>query len=84
MIHRFGDYELDDARRELRYKGVTVETEPKAFELLLFLIRHWETHRRRHPPTANCSNNCTGRWTPARCCEPRWSGRAASIGLPRR
>lgn len=40
MIHRFGEYELDDARRELRRAGVPVETEPKAFELLLFLIRH--------------------------------------------
>jgi len=40
VIHRFGEYELDDARRELRRDGVRVETEPKAFELLLFLIRH--------------------------------------------
>lgn len=40
MIHRFGEYELDDARRELRRDGAPVETEPKAFELLLFLIRH--------------------------------------------
>ncbi len=40
MIHRFDEFELDDARRELRRNGVPVETEPKAFELLLFLIRH--------------------------------------------
>ena len=41
MIHRFGDYELDDSTRELRgAEGRRIETEPKAFELLLYLLRH--------------------------------------------
>lgn len=41
MIHRFGHYELDDSTRELRgADGRRIETEPKAFELLLYLLRH--------------------------------------------
>ena len=40
MIFRFGRYELDSAGRELRRDGVRIETEPKAFELLLFLAEH--------------------------------------------
>ena len=40
MIFRFGHVELDDATRELRVDGKPVETEPKAFDLLVYLIRH--------------------------------------------
>ncbi|HSD70761.1 MAG TPA: transcriptional regulator, partial [Woeseiaceae bacterium] len=40
MIFRFGPYELDDAGRELRRDGERVETEPKAFELLLYLLHN--------------------------------------------
>lgn len=40
MIYRFGAYALDDSARELRRDGVPVETEPKAFDLLLFLVQH--------------------------------------------
>lgn len=40
MIYRFGAFELDESVRELRKDGVRVETEPKAFELLAYLVRH--------------------------------------------
>lgn len=42
MIFRFGLYELDDAGRELRRNGERVDTEPKAFELLLYLVQNRE------------------------------------------
>ena len=40
MIYRFGQFELDDSARELRAGGRLVEAEPKAFDLLVHLIRH--------------------------------------------
>ncbi len=40
MIFRFGAYELDDAGRELRRNGERVDAEPKAFELLLYLVQN--------------------------------------------
>lgn len=40
MIYRFGPYALDGSARELRRNGERVETEPKAFELLLYLARN--------------------------------------------
>jgi DNA-binding winged helix-turn-helix (wHTH) protein/tetratricopeptide (TPR) repeat protein len=38
LIHRFGQFELDASARELRRNGAVVDAEPKAFELLLYLI----------------------------------------------
>lgn len=38
MVHRFGDFELDLARRELRRAGVAVHLEPQAFDLLGVLV----------------------------------------------
>ena len=35
---RFGDCELDPARRELRVRGATQELEPKTFDLLAYLL----------------------------------------------
>ena len=40
MVLMFGDYRLDIARRELRRGGEIVSLEPKAFDLLAFLVRH--------------------------------------------
>jgi DNA-binding winged helix-turn-helix (wHTH) protein/tetratricopeptide (TPR) repeat protein len=39
-VYRFGDCVLDAARRELRVAGNVVTMQPKAFELLLFLVRN--------------------------------------------
>ena len=36
----FGDCELDARRRELRVAGESVTTQPKAFDLLLYLVRN--------------------------------------------
>ena len=36
----FGDYRLDIERRELRRGGEIVSLEPKAFDLLTFLVQH--------------------------------------------
>jgi DNA-binding winged helix-turn-helix (wHTH) protein/tetratricopeptide (TPR) repeat protein len=40
MIHRFGDFELDEERWELRHRGSSVEVPPKVMETLSFLVRH--------------------------------------------
>ncbi len=39
MVHRFGDYELDEAAGELRCRGCAVEIQPKPLALLNLLIR---------------------------------------------
>jgi len=39
-VYSFGQYTLDADRRELRGAGKVVTTQPKVFELLLYLIRH--------------------------------------------
>lgn len=39
-VHRFGGYELDPGRRELRRDGVEVHLEPQAFDLLVYLVEH--------------------------------------------
>ena len=39
-IYRFGEFELDCAHRELRREGERIAIQPKAFELLRFLIEH--------------------------------------------
>src|SRR5215831_11175661 len=40
MIYRFGNYELDTQRCELRYTGQLVAIEPKVFEVLAYLLQH--------------------------------------------
>ena len=40
MVLAFGDCRLDIARRELRRGGEIVSLEPKAFDLLAFLVQH--------------------------------------------
>jgi DNA-binding response OmpR family regulator len=40
MIYRFGNYELDEQRRELRQAGQPAAIEPKVFEVLLYLLQH--------------------------------------------
>ena len=39
-VYRFGDCVLDADRRELMMAGKSVTTQPKAFELLLYLVRN--------------------------------------------
>jgi len=40
MVLVFGDHHLDIERRELRCSGELINLEPKAFDLLAFLVRH--------------------------------------------
>jgi DNA-binding winged helix-turn-helix (wHTH) protein len=40
MRYIFGDYTLDPARYELRRAGVLVPVEPRAFDLLAYLVQH--------------------------------------------
>ena len=40
MIYRFGNYELDAQRCEVRCAGQLVAIEPKVFEVLVYLIEH--------------------------------------------
>ncbi len=40
MVLVFGDHRLDLGRRELRRGGELVAIEPRAFDLLVFLVRH--------------------------------------------
>lgn len=41
-MYRFGTCEIDASARELRVDGQTVETEPKAFDLLVYLLLNRE------------------------------------------
>lgn len=38
--YRFGEYELDTARHQLRRAGETVHVEPRALDLLRHLVEH--------------------------------------------
>jgi len=40
MLHVFGEYVLDTQRRELRCAGVPVKLEPKAYQILTYLVQH--------------------------------------------
>ncbi len=42
VIHRFGNYELDEAKGELRCEGKPVRMQPKPYELLRLLLRERE------------------------------------------
>lgn len=42
MTHRFGRFELDEERRELRLDGRELLLQPRVFDLLAYLIRHRE------------------------------------------
>src|SRR5687767_4352822 len=42
VILRFHDFELDEARFELRREGQIVPVQPKALDLLLYLAKHRE------------------------------------------
>ncbi len=42
MICIFGDFELDEARHELRRGGAMIATEPKVFVVLLYLLQNRE------------------------------------------
>jgi DNA-binding winged helix-turn-helix (wHTH) protein/tetratricopeptide (TPR) repeat protein len=39
-IHRFGEFQLDPATRELRRAGVPVPVPPRAFDCIVYLIEH--------------------------------------------
>ncbi|HEV3333777.1 MAG TPA: winged helix-turn-helix domain-containing protein [Bryobacteraceae bacterium] len=40
MRYRFGDFELETERYELRLNGIVLHAEPLTFDLILFLCRH--------------------------------------------
>ena len=40
MIYRFGNYELDAQRCELRCTGQQVAIEPRVFDVLVYLLQH--------------------------------------------
>src|SRR5262249_34799622 len=40
MLYVFGEYVLDTHRHELRQAGVPVPLEPKAYQLLTYLVQH--------------------------------------------
>lgn len=42
MIFRFGRFELDESKRELRLDGAVRELQPRVFDLLAHLLRHHE------------------------------------------
>ena len=44
MIYGFGDCELDEALRELRRWGLPVNLEPKAFQVLTYLIQYCQPY----------------------------------------
>jgi DNA-binding winged helix-turn-helix (wHTH) protein len=40
LDYRFGEFEIDLGRHELRRRGEAVRIEPQVFDLLLYLVRH--------------------------------------------
>ena len=40
MVFRFGEYEVDIARQELRRAGVVIHIEPQVFDVLAYLVRN--------------------------------------------
>ncbi|HEU5080372.1 MAG TPA: winged helix-turn-helix domain-containing protein [Opitutaceae bacterium] len=42
MLYRFGMFELDEARRELRRNGVPQPMQPRVFDVLLYLVKNRE------------------------------------------
>jgi TolB-like protein/Tfp pilus assembly protein PilF len=42
LIFRFGAYEVDLVRQELRHAGASVPVEPQVFDVLAYLVRHRE------------------------------------------
>lgn len=42
MIFRFGNFELDEGKRELRLGRRPLETQPRVFDLLVYLVRNHE------------------------------------------
>ncbi len=54
MIYRFGDCELDDERRELRRAGRQVAIEPKVFDVLFYLLQHYERVVTKEELLAHC------------------------------
>jgi DNA-binding response OmpR family regulator len=54
MIYRFGNYELDAQRRELRCTGQPVAIEPKVFEVLAYLLQHHERVVTKEELLAHC------------------------------
>ena len=54
MIYRFGNYEFDEQRRELRQAGQPVAIEPKVFEVLLYLLQRHERVVTKEELLAQC------------------------------
>lgn len=42
MVFRFGQFELDEGKRELRLAGRALELQPRVFDLLVYLVRNQE------------------------------------------
>jgi DNA-binding winged helix-turn-helix (wHTH) protein len=40
LIHRFGDFALDEAARSVTFRGKPIDLQPRVFELLSYLVRH--------------------------------------------
>jgi len=40
VIYRFGEFELEETRRELRLRGREIVLQPRVFDLLLHLVKH--------------------------------------------
>src|SRR5215831_13498028 len=54
MVYYFGECILDEARYELRRAGAVVAIEPKAFQVLVYLIEHRERMVSRHELLEHC------------------------------
>ena len=50
MVYAFEDFVLDEQRGELTRHGSAVTIQPKAFELLLFLVRHRDRILKKDEP----------------------------------
>jgi predicted ATPase/class 3 adenylate cyclase/DNA-binding winged helix-turn-helix (wHTH) protein len=68
MVYCFGDYELDEERRELRRAGQHVATEPKVFAVLLYLLQHRDRVITKAELLAQCwAETSVSEWALTQC-----------------
>jgi predicted ATPase/DNA-binding winged helix-turn-helix (wHTH) protein len=68
MVYYFGDYELDEERRELRRAGQHVATEPKVFAVLLYLLQHRDRVITKAELLAQCwAGTLVSEWALTQC-----------------
>jgi DNA-binding winged helix-turn-helix (wHTH) protein len=68
MRYHFGDFTLDEAGQELRQRGEVIALEPKAFQVLCYLLQHGDRVVSRDELFAQCwPDTFVSDWALTRC-----------------